>query len=115
MHMDEPVPFMQPLRIDMHVIKAKEVTDALKDCVDPELGIGIVDMGLIYRLNVTETNDIKMEMTMTSPMCPVTSVILADAHLRLEKIPDVGKVDIDLVWEPAWNPEMMSEEVRMSL
>jgi len=49
---------------------------------------------------------------MTSPMCPVTSIILADAQLRLESIPDVGKIEIELVWEPLWSPDMISQEIK---
>ena len=52
---------------------------------------------------------------MTSPMCPVTSIILADVELRLEKISGVGKVNVDLVWDPAWTPEMITEEARLGL
>jgi len=54
-------------------------------------------------------------MTMTSPMCPVISIILADLQLRLEKLPNVGKVNVELVWEPAWSAEMISEQYRKQL
>ncbi len=99
----------------MHRITRGEALEALKGCVDPEIGINIVDLGLIQWIGIDEGNNITLRLTMTSPMCPVTSVILADAELRLEHIPDVGKVDMDLVWEPAWTPEMITEEVRMGM
>ncbi|MFP3289237.1 MAG: metal-sulfur cluster assembly factor [Candidatus Micrarchaeota archaeon] len=99
----------------MHRITIKEVIDKLKECTDPEVGINIVDLGLIYGVQIDENNNIKLKMTMTSPMCPVTSIILADAQLRLESIPDIGKVEIELVWEPLWSPDMISQEVRQKL
>jgi len=99
----------------MHRITIKEVIDKLKECTDPEIGINIVDLGLIYGIQIDENNNIKLKMTMTSPMCPVTSIILADAQLRLESIPDVGKIEIELVWEPLWSPDMISQEVKQKL
>ncbi|MDE1860565.1 MAG: DUF59 domain-containing protein [Candidatus Micrarchaeota archaeon] len=93
----------------------KEVLTALKGCVDPEIGINIVDLGLIQGIAVSERNDITLRLTMTSPMCPVTSVILADVQLRLEHLHDIGNVNIDLVWDPAWTPEMISDEARMNM
>ena len=99
----------------MHRITIKEVIDKLKECTDPEVGINIVDLGLIYGIQIDENNNIKLKMTMTSPMCPVASIILADAQLRLENIPDVGKVEIELVWEPLWSPDMISQEVKQKL
>jgi metal-sulfur cluster biosynthetic enzyme len=75
----------------------------------------VVDLGLLYGIRVDDSNNIVVTMTMTSPMCPVTSVILADAQLRIANIPDVGKVDIDLVWDPAWNPDMIAEEIRIGI
>jgi len=96
----------------MHRITIKEVIDKLKECTDPEVGINIVDLGLIYGIQIDEANNIKLKMTMTSPMCPVTSIILADAQLRLESIPDVGKIEIELVWEPLWSPDMISQEIK---
>ncbi len=99
----------------MHSITRQEIIKALKGCVDPEIGIDIVELGLIHWIGIDEKNNILLRLTMTSPMCPVTSVILADAQLRIEHIPDAGEVNIDLVWEPAWSPEMITEEVRMSM
>ncbi len=99
----------------MPKIAVSEVITALKGCVDPEIGLNIVDLGLIQGIEIDESNNMKIKLTMTSPMCPVTSVILADVQLRLEHIPGAGNVDVDLVWDPAWTPEMISEEARMSM
>jgi metal-sulfur cluster biosynthetic enzyme len=99
----------------MAKITPEQITTALKGCVDPEIGLNIVDLGLIQGINIDDANNVKVRLTMTSPMCPVTSVILADVQLRIEHLQGVGIVDIDLVWDPAWSPEMISEEARMSM
>lgn len=99
----------------MPKITISEVIVALKGCVDPEIGLNIVDLGLIQGIEIDDGNNVKVRLTMTSPMCPVTSVILADVQLRIEHLHDAGNVDIDLVWDPAWSPEMISEEARMSM
>ncbi len=96
-------------------ITIAEIITALKGCVDPEIGLNIVDLGLIQGIRIDESNNVKVTLTMTSPMCPVTSVILADVQLRIEHLHDAGNVDIDLVWDPAWSPEMISDEARMSM
>lgn len=90
----------------------KEVVGALMQCLDPELGGNIVDIGLIQGINMGDNNEVKITMTMTSAMCPVTSIILADVQLRLEALPGIGKVDVDLVWDPMWSPEMMSDSLK---
>jgi metal-sulfur cluster biosynthetic enzyme len=93
------------------MVTVKEVVEALHGCVDPELGQNIVDIGLIYNIQL-KGSDVKLTMTMTSPMCPVTSIIMADAQLRLEAINGIGKVDVELVWDPLWSPDMMEESLK---
>ena len=88
-----------------------EVVEALKQCKDPELDANIVDLGLIYGIKMTD-DGVKVTLTMTSAMCPVTSLILADAQLRLEAVPGIGKVELELVWDPMWSPDMMSDEIK---
>ncbi len=93
------------------MVTVNDVIDVLSQCLDPELGANIVDIGLIYGIKISGS-DVKLTLTMTSPMCPVTSIIMADAQLRIEAIQEVGKVELELVWEPLWSPEMMSEELK---
>jgi metal-sulfur cluster biosynthetic enzyme len=94
------------------VIGVKDVVDALRGCLDPELGASIIDIGLVYGISVSGGRDVRVRLTMTSPMCPLTGAILSDAQLRLEALHGVGKVALELVWDPLWNPEMMSESMR---
>jgi metal-sulfur cluster biosynthetic enzyme len=90
----------------------KEVIEALSQCKDPELDADIVNLGLIYGIAINGSGEVKVTLTMTSAMCPVTSLILADAQLRLESIPNIGKVELELVWDPMWSPDMMSDEIK---
>ncbi|ASI13560.1 metal-sulfur cluster biosynthetic enzyme [Candidatus Mancarchaeum acidiphilum] len=93
------------------MVTKKEVLEALSQCRDPEIDADIVNLGLIYGIQIDE-NDINLKLTMTSPMCPVTSLILADVQMRLENIPGIGHANIELVWDPIWTPEMMSDELK---
>ena len=99
----------------MPQITNSDIIKALSGCVDPEIGINIIDLGLVHWIRIDTANNVDVRMTMTSPMCPVTSVILADAQLRIERIQGIGNVNIELVWDPAWSPEMISEEARLNL
>jgi metal-sulfur cluster biosynthetic enzyme len=94
------------------MITKADAVKALMQCQDPEMGANIVDLGLIYNIAINQNSDIKITMTMTSPMCPVISIILADAQLRLGAINGIGKVDLELVWDPLWSPEMMSDDLK---
>jgi metal-sulfur cluster biosynthetic enzyme len=94
------------------MVTVKEVVEALNGCVDPELGSNIVDIGLIFNIQIKDAKDVKLTLTMTSPMCPVTSIIMADAQLRIEALNGVGEVDLELVWDPLWSPDMMDESLK---
>ena len=99
----------------MAAITVSDVLRVLRETVDPEVGINIVDLGLIYGVRVDGKNNVRVEMTMTSPMCPLTGIIMADVKLRLEHLRGVAKVELGLVWEPAWSPAMMSDESRAAI
>ena len=94
------------------MVGIKEVVEALMQCKDPELGANIVDIGLIQGISIKDGKNIMVKITMTSPMCPVTSLILADVQLRLEALNTGGSVGIELSWDPLWTPEMMSDDLK---
>jgi len=96
------------------MVTIREVIGTLRECVDPELGASIIDLGLVYGVEVKNGKDVVVRITMTSPMCPLTGMIMADAKLRLEAMAGIGKVDLELMWDPPWNPDMMSEELKLS-
>ncbi|CAB1370801.1 metal-sulfur cluster assembly factor [Denitratisoma oestradiolicum] len=86
--------------------------DALREVVDPEVGMNIVDMGLIYSIDLTP-DELRLEMTMTSPACPMGEMILEEVEDRLRRLlPDGFPLQVDLVWEPPWEPARMSDEAR---
>jgi metal-sulfur cluster biosynthetic enzyme len=99
----------------MAALTVREVVGAVREAVDPEVGVSIVDLGLIYGIRIDAKNNVRVEMTMTSRMCPLADAILADVELRLKRIGGVAKAEVELVWEPPWSPEMMDEEKRMML
>ena len=91
------------------------IRDALRKVVDPEVGANIVDLGLVYRIELTG-RQLLVEMTMTSPACPMGDLIVDDAHAELDRVlPADVSVNIQVVWEPPWNPSMMSEQCRLRL
>ena len=87
---------------------------ALERVMDPELGLDAVSLGLIYRLEVNGS-DVQIDMTMTSPGCPVAEQLLMQANNEVLKVPGVEKARVNLVWSPPWTPEMMSLEAKMAL
>ena len=91
------------------------IRDALRKVVDPEVGANIVDLGLVYRIELTD-RQLLVEMTMTSPACPMGDLIVDDAHAELDRVlPADVSVNIQVVWEPPWHPSMMSEQCRLRL
>ena len=92
-----------------------DIRDALRQVVDPELGINVVDLGLVYRIDVEETR-VRVAMTTTSPACPLTEYLreLADSAIR-ERVPGITDVAIEFESDPPWDPEMMSDEARRQL
>jgi metal-sulfur cluster biosynthetic enzyme len=99
----------------MSALSEDAVRDALRQVIDPEVGVNIVDLGLVYRIAVGEGR-VAVVMTMTSPACPLSEYLKDDiAKTVRRRVPHVHDVDIDLVWEPAWTPERMSAAARRQL
>jgi metal-sulfur cluster biosynthetic enzyme len=96
------------------MVTKEEILEELKVVEDPEIGMDIVNLGLIYEVDINN-DKVLLKMTMTAPTCPVTPWILAEVQKVVENIPGVEMADVELVWEPPWNPSRMSEEARASL
>lgn len=95
--------------------RVEEVRVALREVVDPELGINIVDLGLVYRIDV-RGGEISIDMTMTTRACPMTAHLKSMAESAIfQNVPGVQTVDIRFVWEPVWSPDMISEDARRTL
>ena len=88
---------------------------ALKQVYDPEIPVNIYDLGLIYELNINKAREVYVKMTFTAPNCPMADEVLADVQHSVELTPGVKSCKIDLVFEPAWDQSMLSDEARVAL
>jgi FeS assembly SUF system protein len=91
------------------------IIEALKDIFDPEIPVNIYDLGLIYGVEVSDDGHAAVTMTLTTPHCPVAESMPTEVELRVGAVPGVGTVDVNLVWDPPWDPMKMSDEARLEL
>ena len=96
----------------MSTVNVEHVRDSLKKCMDPEVPLSIVDMGLIYGINVTENNDVNIKMTMTTKGCPLHETMVDDVKRYAKKVSGVNNVDVEIVWDPPWTMDKMSDEAK---
>lgn len=94
-------------------VNIDDVHATLRTVYDPEIPINLLDLGLIYKIEIKDNNDIYIEMTLTAPTCGMGPVMIGDVQYRVEKVPNVGKVDVELVFDPPWSYDMMTEEARL--
>lgn len=94
---------------------SEAVTEALKNVYDPELGINIVDLGLVYDVKVDDAGDVDIEYTLTTMGCPIGPLIEDQMRALLQAVPGIGEVRPEMVLRPAWTPEMMSDEAKAAL
>jgi FeS assembly SUF system protein len=91
------------------------IVDALKEIYDPEIPVNIYDLGLIYNVEVTNEGHAVVTMTLTTPHCPVAESMPGEVELRVGAVPGVGHAEVNLVWDPPWDPQKMSDEARLEL
>ena len=96
----------------MSTVNVQNVRDSLKKCMDPEVPLSIVDMGLIYGIDVTENNDVNIKMTMTTKGCPLHETMVDDVKRYAKKVSGVNNVDVEIVWDPPWTMDKMSDEAK---
>jgi len=94
----------------MSTVTSENIRDSLKQCMDPEIPINIVDMGLIYGIDVTDTNDVNINMTLTTQGCPLHETLVNDVTRYAKKVSGVNNVNVNIVWDPPWSMEKMSDE-----
>lgn len=92
------------------MILKEKILEALKSVYDPELNINVVDLGLIYNIDVSEQSDVIISMTLTTPGCPLHDSITTGVRYCVQGIEETKNVEVNLVWEPAWSPEKMTPE-----
>ena len=93
----------------------EKIIEALKTCYDPEIPIDIWELGLIYDIDIANNNEVTVTMTLTTPHCPAAETLPADVENKVNGVEGVASVKIELTWEPAWSPQMMSEAARLEL
>ena len=92
-----------------------DIVEVLRTIFDPEIPVNIYEMGLIYEISITEKFDVDIRMTLTSPMCPVAETLPPEVEAKAASVTGVGNVNLELVWDPPWDPSMMSEAARLEL
>ena len=93
----------------------EKIVDMLKTVFDPEIPVHVYDLGLIYKIDVAEEGEVSIDMTLTAPNCPAADFIMEDVRQKVESIEGVNSATINLVFEPEWDKDMMSEEAKLEL
>ena len=93
----------------------ERIVDVLKTVYDPEIPVNIYDLGMIYKIDVQEDSSVELDMTFTAPSCPAADYILEDVRTKVESVDGIKGANVNLVFEPAWDQSMMSEEARVEL
>ena len=96
----------------MSTVNVEQVRDSLKKCMDPEVPLSIVDMGLIYEIDITENNDVNIKMTMTTKGCPLHETMVDNVKRYTKKVSGVNNVDVEIVWDPPWTMDKMSDTAK---
>jgi FeS assembly SUF system protein len=93
----------------------KDVVEALKSVYDPEIPVNIYELGLIYNVDVRDDRSVEVRLTLTSPMCPVAGSLPPEVEAKVAQVDGVTASSVDLVWDPPWEPSMMSEAAKLEL
>jgi FeS assembly SUF system protein len=93
----------------------QQVVEVLRTCYDPEIPVDIYDMGLVYGIDVDPGGNVYVRMTLTSPACPVAGSLPPEVESKIKALPGVSDVRVEVVWDPPWNPTMMSEAAKLTL
>jgi FeS assembly SUF system protein len=92
-----------------------KIINTIKGIYDPEIPVNIYELGLIYNIDISEKNEVNIEMTLTAPNCPVADNIIQEVYIKVSELEDVLKLDVHLTFDPPWNPEMASELAQLEL
>jgi metal-sulfur cluster biosynthetic enzyme len=97
------------------LITETEVIDVLREVYDPELHYNIYDLGLVYGIDIQDPGDVSILMTLTTPMCPIGPMVTEQIKEMLDLMPGVRDIEVEFTFNPAWNPDMMTDEARADL
>ena len=101
--------------VNQQQVTKEQIFSELRKCMDPEVPVNVVDLGLIYGVNVSDKNDVDIKMTMTTRGCPMHDTLVSDVKKYLNKIDGVGSINVEIVWDPPWSIEKMNPAVRERL
>lgn len=93
----------------------EKIVEMIKTVYDPEIPVNIYDLGLIYRIELKDDNSVDIDMTLTAPNCPAADFMMEDVRMKVEAIEGVTAVNLNLVFEPEWNQDLMTEEAKLEL
>jgi FeS assembly SUF system protein len=93
----------------------QKIVEMIKTVYDPEIPVNIYDLGLIYRIDVNEDSSVDIDMTLTAPNCPAADFMMEDVRMKVESIEGVASVNLNLVFEPEWSQDLMTEEAKLEL
>ena len=110
----EPAHDVPSAEVDPEQLRANVIA-ALRTIFDPEVPVNIYDLGLIYAVDVTDEGDVAITMTLTTPHCPVAESMPGEVEMRCCAVPGVRDAEVNLVWDPPWGPNLMSDEARLEL
>jgi len=96
-------------------VTQEQIEEVLKTVYDPEIPVSIFELGLIYDISVNEDNDVEIKMTLTTPNCPEAENLPREVERKVNKIPAVRSTQVEIVWEPTWNQNMMTEAAKLQL
>ena len=114
--MAEPTPATEPALTVAEVVALQDrIIEKLRTCYDPEIPVNIYDLGLIYSVKVEPTGNIHVKMTLTSPGCPVAGTLPGEVEDKISILPGVKDTKVEIVWDPPWDKDMMSEAAKLQL
>ena len=96
-------------------IKEEKIIECIRTVLDPEIPVNLYDLGLIYKIEISDENDVKIKMTLTNPNCPVAGEMPKNVGKSIEKINNLNSIEVSLVWEPKWTKDLMSEDAKLAL
>ena len=112
---NKPSPSPQPSPLEGERELKIKIIEVLKTCYDPEIPVDIYELGLIYKIDVDPENRVNIQMTLTSPACPVAGSLPPEVELKVKSVEGVKEAKVEVVWEPTWTPEKMSEAAKLKL
>ena len=104
-----------PERLEKVRLLGEQIVEAIKTCYDPEIPVNIYELGLIYRIDVEDDDSVAVDMTLTSPHCPVAESLPIEVRDKVKAVDGVNEATVNIVWDPPWTPQMMSEEAQLEL